>query len=224
MQALENKKRYFDNYWREQPAEIADPRSLERAAVVESLLRHKEGRLLDVGCGRGLALEYFAYRGYDAVGADISPEAVEALESRGFECRLYDIEADSLSEKFEIILCLEVLQQLYDPKTALESIRAALAEGGELVISVPNEFHLVSRLKFLLGRSHLGHFDHSHIRLFSPRRARELFAGTGLKVMRKSDISIAPPRWKWLAVLCRPLARLLPSLFSISTVYVLEAR
>ncbi len=224
MQALESKKRYFDNYWREQPTDIADPRALERAAVAEWLLRHREGRLLDIGCGRGLVLEYFAYRGYDAVGADISPEAVESLDSRGFDCRLYDIESDYISEKFEIILCLEVLQQLYDPKAALETMRAALAEGGELVVSVPNEFHLVSRLRILFGITHLGHFEHSHIRLFTPRRAREIFDKAGLKVMRKADISIAPPRWKWLAALCRPLAMLMPSLFSLSTVYVLEAR
>ena len=224
MPVLEDKQTFFDQFWKTQSETVVDARSLQRAEIIETSLRNREGTLLDIGCGRGLILEYFNYRGYETVGADISPEMVQMLSERGFECRLLDIEKDKIGEKFDVVLCLETLQHLFDPKTALRKAAAAVKPSGELVVSLPNEFHIVARIKFLLGLSHLGHFNHWHIRLFTPKRAHQLFEQLNLKVTKETAIAIVPPRWKFLAKLFRPMAQVMPSLFSLSNVYFLEPK
>ena len=222
MQTAEKKKIYFDDYWRQQPESRVDPRSLQRAKAIDKLLQKRSGCLLDVGCGRGLILDYFAEGGFDVSGVDISPEAVEMVRQKGHKVGVLDLEQEEIIDKYDIILCLEVLQQLHDPVIVLEKLISALHEDGELVVSVPNEFHIISRLKLLFGRSHLGDFSHSHIRLFFPWRDKKLFEITKLKIVDKIYISIAPPKWKTISMILRPLAQMCPSLFAISSIYTLK--
>jgi 2-polyprenyl-3-methyl-5-hydroxy-6-metoxy-1,4-benzoquinol methylase len=224
MPVLEDKKIYFDQYWREQPAEIADPRAYQRAEYIYRLLGQKSGTLFDAGCGRGVALDYFAECGYDVSGADISPLMVANLVQEGYNVCLADLEKGNPPGKYNIVLCLEVLQQLYDPLAAILKLKEALHADGELVVSVPNEFHIVSRLRLLFGRSHLGRYDHSHIRLFAPARDRSLFERAGLQIAESARVSIVPPRWKVISAVFHPLAQLLPSLFALSSIYILRKK
>nr|MBN2278404.1 class I SAM-dependent methyltransferase [candidate division Zixibacteria bacterium] len=222
MPTLEQKKEYFNQYWQEQPETKTDPRSHQRAEIVSRMLNAKSGKLLDFGCGRGVTLAHFADKGYDVFGAEISPEMVKKVRESGYRIFEHDIESAELDDRYDIILCLEVLQQLHDPVGALRKMKKALTTGGELVVSVPNEFHLIARLRLIIGLSHLGHFHHSHIRLFSSRRDRELFAESGLKITGRRYIPIIPPRWKILSAVFTPLAQWWPGLFAISSIYNLE--
>ncbi|UCD94229.1 MAG: class I SAM-dependent methyltransferase [Candidatus Zixiibacteriota bacterium] len=222
MPTVEEKKAYFDQYWRDQPESKADPRSIQRAEYVHKLVQKTSGRLLDVGCGRGVILDYFAQLGYEVAGTDISPDAVTMVSENGHKAFLLDIERDEPEGKYDIILCLEVLQQVYYPLRALKRLKDALEYDGELIVSLPNEFHIVSRLKILFGRTHVGHFNHSHIRLFSPERDLYLFERLNLRVAERAYIPVVPPRWKSLTALFRPLARMFPALFAIASVYCLR--
>jgi 2-polyprenyl-3-methyl-5-hydroxy-6-metoxy-1,4-benzoquinol methylase len=222
MPTVEEKKAYFDQYWRDQPELKADPRSMQRAEYVYRLMHKESGKLLDVGCGRGLILDYFANLGYQVVGTDISPDAITMVSQKGHKAFLLDVDRDEPDGKYDIILCLEVLQQLYYPLRALKRLKDALEPSGELIVSLPNEFHIVSRLRILFGRSHLGHFNHSHIRLFSPDRDLYLFERLNLKVVESAFVPVIPPRWKLLTGLFKPLARRFPALFAISSIYRLR--
>lgn len=222
MPTVEEKKAYFDQYWREQPETKTDPRSVQRAEYVYQLVSKQSGRLLDMGCGRGLILDYFAALGFGVTGADISPDAVTLVSEKGHAAFILDIERDEPEGKYDIILCLELLQQCYYPMRALKRLKDALEYDGEMIVSVPNEFHIVSRLKILFGQSHLGHFHHSHIRLFSPPRDELLFRKMNLRIVRRLYVPIVPPKWKLLTRLFGPLVRMIPSLFAISSIYKLR--
>lgn len=224
MPVIEEKRKYFNDYWRRQPRNIVDARSKQRADLVNKLLRQKEGELLDVGCGRGLILDYFAKRGYQVCGTDISSDAILMVQEMGHTAFLHDLETNELDKQYDIILCLEVLQQLYDPLKALNNLKSGLSENGELIVSVPNEFHLISRVRLLLGRSHLGSFDHSHIRLFSPERNRLLFDRAGLKIIRQYHVPIVPPRWKFSDAIFKWPSQVWPSGLAISSIYSLVVK
>jgi len=223
--STEEKKQYFNRYWRSRDLPSADARSRQRAELVYSLLDNASSRkILDIGCGRGLVMDYLAGQGLDVTGCDLASESIASLQADGYEVFLFDIEKDELPGKYEIILCLEVLQQIFDPTAALAKFAKALDDSGYLIISVPNEFHLWSRLKVLLGNSHLGHFDESHIRLFTPDRARILFRRAGFEIEKMIPVSIIPPGNKMMGRLGSFLARLMPSLFSISQIYRVKVR
>ena len=224
MLTSEQKKKYFDKYWEDQPSDKTDPRSKQRSEYVWNMLESTDGSLLDVGCGRGIMLEYFASHGFDVTGIDISPESVRIAEKMGYNAAVVDLEADEIKGQFDIILCLEVLQQVYDPVSILKKLTDALTDNGELIVSLPNEFHIVSRLKLLLGNSHLGHFDHSHVRLFSLSRHRELFGDAGLRIIKSKHVSIVPPSYDILSNLFNPLLNISPSLMSLSSIYKLEKK
>lgn len=216
----QQKQSYFNRYWRTRDVTSTDARSVQRAEAVRSLLGEPQGlRLIEVGCGRGVVMSHLSESGYDICGCDISTETVAALKAGGWNVFLCDIESDHLPETYDGILCLEVLQQLFDPVSMAENLAGFLNDGGFLIVSVPNEHHILSRIKLIFGRSHLGHFDESHIRLFTPRRAKELFARAGLRIEGVISVSIIPPRMKALGWLGRILAGLAPGLFALSQIY-----
>ncbi len=215
-----DKQAYFNRYWQTRDLPTADARSIQRADTVKSLLGEPRGqRVIEVGCGRGTVMSRLNESGYNVCGCDISSEPIAALNAGGWDVFLCDIESDPLPETYDGILCLEVLQQLFDPVSVLRKLSSYLKDDGVLIISVPNEFHLWSRLMLLIGRSHLGHFDESHIRLFSPTRARSLFTRAGLRIDKVRSLSVMPPGMKFLERLGRLLTAISPGLFALSQVY-----
>ena len=217
---IEKKQSYFNRYWQTRDLPSADARSIERAELARSFIGKPEGRrILEIGCGRGTVLSYLAEAGYDIAGCDISSQSVADLESSGREVFLCDIERDDLPGTYDVILCLEVLQQIFDPVAALKKCARHLDDDGFMVVSVPNEFHLVSRLKLLFGTGHLGHFEESHIRLFTPRRARQMFTQARLRVEDSIPVPVIPPRFAWMKPISKILAASSPGLFSLSQIY-----
>ncbi len=217
---IAEKKKYFNEYWQTRDIKSADARSVQRAKFVRSLLSEERGeKIIDVGCGRGVILADLISNGYSASGCDISSETVTELVQNGYEAFLCDLETEPLPGKYDVVLWLEVLQQVFDPIKVIGNFSGALYKNGYMIISVPNEFHIVSRLKMLFGKSHLGHFEESHIRLFTPKRARQMFEKSEMKIDKSISVSIVPPGIKFLQPLGKLLAWLMPSLFSLSQIY-----
>ncbi len=221
----DEKKAYFNHYWQTRDIDSADTRSVQRSDLVAQLIGdNKNIKLVDAGCGRGVIMMQLGEAGFDISGCDMSSDTVSFLCDNGYEACLCDLENENLPGKYDGILCLEVLQQVFDPIVVIDRFKSALYRNGFLIISVPNEYHLLARLRLLFGKSHLGHFDESHIRLFTPKRGRELFEKTGLSVEKTINVSVIPPRFKLLGRVGRMLANLIPGLFSLSQIYRLKLK
>jgi 2-polyprenyl-3-methyl-5-hydroxy-6-metoxy-1,4-benzoquinol methylase len=221
--ASPDKRAVFDHYWETRNLSSVDLRTRLRIAIVESMLAGQTGTLLDVGCGRGTVAAHFAELGHNVTAIDISPLAIQWTEKQHPLVKAYilDLESEPLDGTFDTILCLEVLQQVRDPQSVLTKLREALAPGGHLIVSLPNEFHLARRLSILLGRVNFGGIDDTHIKLYTPREHRRLFAACNLKIEAVRSQSIIPPRWRsgtWHAK-SNKIADRLPGLFALSTVY-----
>ena len=114
-----------------------------RARRVRAVLRHHRGpgRILDVGCGRGLMLADFVRRGWQAVGTEFSAELTEAVENRyGFPVH----SAENLSDCgfdadfFDVVTLWHSLEHLTRPIDTLREVHRILKPGGIVVIEVPN--------------------------------------------------------------------------------------
>lgn len=98
-------------------------------------------RVLDAGCGTGALLDDLARRPHtEAVGVDVSPEALALTRARGAAKRLVggDLTRLPLAEnRFDAVTALDVLEHVQDDRAAAAEIARALRPGGVLVVSVP---------------------------------------------------------------------------------------
>ena len=218
-----DRQRYFNHYWETRQLTSVDCRTRLRIGLIDRMLEHRAGQLLDVGCGRGSTAAFFAESGFDVTAVDLSPLAVEWTRRQHHKIRasVVDLETDPINGQFDVVLCLEVLQQVREPVKALQNLVGSLAGGGELYLSLPNEFHLARRLSILLGEVDFGGIEDSHIKLYTVAEHHRLIGGCGLEIIESRVQSVLPPRWwggrphAW----CNRLATMMPGLFALSVVY-----
>lgn len=102
-------------------------------------------------------------KGLQVDGIDIRPERIPG---RLADCRertyVWDIESekpsDELSQKYDAILLLEVIEHLHvNPLNLLSNLSSILKKNGLLLLSTPNLFSLKNRINFVLGKQTFEH-------------------------------------------------------------------
>jgi SAM-dependent methyltransferase len=100
------------------------------------------GKLLDVGCGEGVFVNYARKAGFEAYGIDFSRESIEAgkqlynLDTL-FTATLQEVQEKTRIPQFDVITLFEVLEHLDDPRAFLIEVSRLLKPDGSLVVSVP---------------------------------------------------------------------------------------
>ena len=167
---------------------------------IEPLLPSKAARVLEIGCGGGGTLAWLKESGRAqwTAGIELSAEAAAVAKTRVDEVHCGD--AGDLLAKFpqgscDLILCLDVLEHLVDPWSALNAIHGLLRPGGRIITSLPNVRHHSVVLPLLLrGRweyREAGIMDRTHLRFFSRQGIAALMRGAGLREVR------ALPTYTW---------------------------
>ncbi|MBF0133934.1 MAG: methyltransferase domain-containing protein [Magnetococcales bacterium] len=107
------------------------------AKFVETGLIAPHHRVLDVGCGSGLALEEFARHRIQAIGVTLGPEAA-ACREKGFDCREMDVSfLEFPHQSFHAIWCRHTLEHSFSPLFTLYGFEKILISGGLLYVEVP---------------------------------------------------------------------------------------
>ena len=161
-------------------------------------------KLLDLGCGAGLASEALASIGHDVLGVDASGPAIEAAlahqalmtsprnGSLSYRCD----SAETLvaeGRRFDAVIALELIEHVSDPANFMTLLDRLLVPGGLVVISTLNRtWRSLAMAKigaeYLLGLLPVG--THDWRRFITPA---ELGSYAGKAGLRISDISGMTP-------------------------------
>ncbi len=121
--------------------------------IFESAVLNRQAMVLDLGTGSGAFPKAIYDRGYANVYAcdidDYVNADFKALLS-GFQSLDVSFEKIKWPDGFfEAVTAWEVFEHLENPHAAIREIHRVLDSGGLFIFSVPNIFHVVSRLIFL---------------------------------------------------------------------------
>ncbi|HYA26718.1 MAG TPA: class I SAM-dependent methyltransferase [Thermodesulfovibrionales bacterium] len=116
-----------------------------------------QGRMLDIGCGRGLFLDVMRRRGWEVTGVEFDKEvALRAAET-------YNIKVISggpaewglPAESFDVITLSHVLEHVYDPAEMIRECSKIIRKGGLVVVALPN----MGSLQASVGKAGWFHLD-----------------------------------------------------------------
>lgn len=150
------------------------------------------GRVLDVGCGRGLMLFYLKkYFGVSYVtGTQFSDLAIRNIREKfGIEIKKGRLEDNiiDIEGEFDVICFWHVLEHIDNVDSAIYLSRNFLSLCGKLLIEVPNS---ESFSKKLTGASWLGWDLPNHLTHFTPESLEELLKKYNFRIVKKKFFSL----------------------------------
>lgn len=164
-------------------------------------------RLLDVGCGAGLASEALARMGAAVTGVDAAGEALEVARAHaaagGLSIEYREGEAGALAaagERFDAVLALEVIEHVTDRAAFCAALAGCLAPGGVAFLSTlnrtPRSFLLAKvGAEYLLRLLPVGTHDW---RMFvTPGELGAALRGAGLRVTDLAGMRMDPLTGRW---------------------------
>jgi SAM-dependent methyltransferase len=161
-------------------------------------------RVLEVGCGAGALGRLLRQRGHHVTGLELLPEV--AAEARRWLdwVEVGDVEAGLpfAPGAFDAVIFADVLEHLVDPWRVLREAAALLVPGGFVVGSIPNVQNFDVLWRLARGRwdyRERGILDVGHLRFFTLRSIRRLFAQAGLAL---TQVGHRYRRSWWRAALC----------------------
>jgi SAM-dependent methyltransferase len=157
--------------------------------------------VLDVGCSSGAFGKAIKERQQAEVwGVEPHKPACDAA-ARVLDRALCEPFTKSLllpTGYFECVVFNDCLEHLPDPFGALEVVKGLLAEGGKLVLSVPNIRHFDSLWELVVGKEwrykNSGVMDVTHLRFFTRRSIERTVRDLGYTVERCEGINPIPSR------------------------------
>ena len=112
-----------------------------RKIVLNLLPKPSNPTILDAGCGTGVLLQLIESTNPDSklFGIDLSPVCCSIAQNKSkAEILVGSIEKLPFPDnKFDIVICLDVLGYFSDPRTAISELVRVLKKDGTLIINVP---------------------------------------------------------------------------------------
>jgi 2-polyprenyl-3-methyl-5-hydroxy-6-metoxy-1,4-benzoquinol methylase len=188
-------------------------------------------RVLELGCSTGYMSQYMTEkRNCCVTGVEVDEYAAQQAAKFCQKVLVRDLNrsdwmADLDKNSFDVVLMGDVLEHLVDPQKLLHQVRDLLDANASIIVCLPNVVHWLTRLKLLFGRfdyeAH-GTLDHTHLRFFTVKTARQLIEGSGYRITKFHPAfggkmsGHAQPIWQRLATW-------FPGLFAFQLLYQAKA-
>jgi 2-polyprenyl-6-hydroxyphenyl methylase/3-demethylubiquinone-9 3-methyltransferase len=156
--------------------------------------------VLDLGCGGGILSEALAREGACVTGVDIEHSLIQVARAHAQNAGLnIDYHASAIQafqeKKFDVIVCMEMLEHVNEPQLIIEECAKRLAPGGLMFLSTINRslkayLELVVMGEYVLRL--LPRQTHDYRLFIQPSEMREYLQHAGLKLQDIAGMSYQP--------------------------------
>jgi 2-polyprenyl-3-methyl-5-hydroxy-6-metoxy-1,4-benzoquinol methylase len=164
----------------------------KKKVLIDKLMSLREIKnVLDIACGPGDYLRQFKALGCNVFGTEYDSKQEAVARRKGITMlsggtmptRPNDVKG------FDLVLFIEIIEHINNPREVLENIRAIMSADGILYITTPN-FASIDRL--ILGNKWSMICYPEHISYYSPRTIDALLTGLGFEriTLKTENISI----------------------------------
>lgn len=222
---------FYNQYWEKRGAEnrlyVIDgnwvpKRFFIASKMIQDTQPSPDASVLDLGCGDGTLGKLLRKDESSRfiMGLDISEIAIQNALPYYDKTATCDFEADPFDpilqdRQFDYIVCMEVLEHLFDPYALLGKVKGCLKPGGYLIASFPNIAWWRYRLELLRGefpREYSMYQAAEHIQNFTLASFTELLEAAGFERRNMECEYKFPPLLKRLHILRKAMGRF-PGLF-----------
>jgi 2-polyprenyl-3-methyl-5-hydroxy-6-metoxy-1,4-benzoquinol methylase len=184
--------------------------------ILSQLKITHNAKILDAGCGGGYLVHELYNMNYKNIwGFDISKSGIEVSQSSFPEIRekfkLHNAYAKELpcsfpSVNYDLILSIEVIEHLYNPKAYVENINYWLKSRGYLIITTPYHGYLKNLVITALNKFD-DHFnplsDGGHIKFFTQRTLYKILRNYKFKPIKFLGAGRCRYLWKSMIVVAQ---------------------
>ncbi|MDR2261319.1 MAG: bifunctional 2-polyprenyl-6-hydroxyphenol methylase/3-demethylubiquinol 3-O-methyltransferase UbiG [Azoarcus sp.] len=170
---------------------------------IDGLTKLAGKRVLDIGCGGGILAEGMAARGASVTGIDLSEKILGVARLHLFESGL-DIDyqlaaaedfAETHTGQFDVVTCMEMLEHIPDPASAIAACARLLRPGGQAFFATLNR-NPKSYLFAIIGAEYLLNLlprgTHDYARFLKPSELARACRAAGLASAAMSGLSYNP--------------------------------
>ena len=141
------------------------------------------GKVLDIGAGWGTLLKFFANKGYQTVGLELSTVTSKFASDRlGLD--IHNLPVEQLDQvpggPFDLITMRHTLEHFYDPSRVLQSVSQQLVDGGKVIIEVP-DYGSYDRKKYGTSWPAFGPY---HLWYFTKTSLNQILEDNGFEVLK----------------------------------------
>ncbi|MFT3978957.1 MAG: class I SAM-dependent methyltransferase [Ferruginibacter sp.] len=151
------------------------------------------GKVLEVGCGKGVLLKLLQDNGYQTFGIEPSPIGSKYAK----EVLHLDIDNNFLhesrfrNEKFDVIIVIDVVEHILNIQPFLDDLKKVLSDGGLLFIGTGNIDSLNARIA---GSNWFYYYTWEHVSFFNVKKMDQVLTSKGFKNIhiRKTSLRHRP--------------------------------
>lgn len=163
----------------------------EDRSSAAALIPEGTSSLLDIGCACG---DFGAYvkkhKGCRVVGIEMNENEAKIAGRKLDEVIAGDFNTIKITEIFDCVTCLDVLEHFIKPELLLQRAKTVLGKNGYLILSIPNIGHWSIIEDLLAGRWDYipaGILCNTHVRFYTKDSISSLLNGLGFRIISITD-------------------------------------
>jgi 2-polyprenyl-6-hydroxyphenyl methylase/3-demethylubiquinone-9 3-methyltransferase len=159
--------------------------------------------ILDVGCGGGILAEAMAALGAVVTGIDMAEAALGVarlhLKQSGLEVDYQQASAEQFArthaDRFDVVTCLELLEHIPDPASAIAACKALVRPGGDVFFATLNRnfksfLFAIIGAEYILGLVRKG--THTYRKFIKPAELKNWAIAAGLVFVELTGLHYNP--------------------------------